>query len=124
MITRFTKLMEILIMKTEFCEEMRIKLIKAICEIYGDNLVSIILYGSVARNEATEDSDIDIALLVKNDDKMMYDKWQDVAVELDLEYDQLIATSLIEEEKFNKWKNVMPYYKNIEKDGIVLWKAA
>ncbi|MBR1635393.1 MAG: nucleotidyltransferase domain-containing protein [Lachnospiraceae bacterium] len=100
------------------------KLIPAVCKIYGDNLISIILYGSVARNTATEESDIDIALLVRNNDKAMYEKWLDVAVNLDLEYDQLISTSLIEVQKFNKWKKVMPYYINIEKEGIVLWKAA
>lgn len=100
------------------------RLVPAVCEIYGDNLCYIILYGSVARNTATEDSDIDIALLVKRDDKEMYDKWLEVAVELDLEYDQLITTSLIEEEKYNQWRTVMPYYRNIEKEGIILWKAA
>ena len=72
----------------------------------------------------TEESDIDIALLVRNNDKAMYEKWLDVAVNLVLEYDQLISTSLIEVQKFNKWKKVMPYYINIEKEGIVLWKAA
>ncbi len=41
------------------------KLVPAVREIYGDNLLKIILYGSVARNTATEDSDIDIAFLVK-----------------------------------------------------------
>ena len=100
------------------------KLVPAVCEIYGSNLISIILYGSVARNEATEESDIDVAVIVKNDDRRMYDQWLDVAVELDLQYDQLITTSIIEIEKFDKWRNVMPYYRNIEKEGIVLWKAA
>ena len=100
------------------------KLVPAVCEIYGDNLISIILYGSVARNEATEDSDIDIAFLVKNDTYELHDKMLDVIVELNLEYDQLISPLLIEIDKFNKWRNVMPYYINIEREGIVLWKAA
>ncbi len=54
----------------------------------------------------------------------MYEKWLDVVVELDLEYDQLITTARIEEDKFNEWRNVSPYYKNLEKEGIVLWEAA
>ena len=100
------------------------KLVPAICGIYGDNLISIILYGSVARNTATEDSDIDIAFFVKDDDPEMHDKMLDVIVELNLEYDQLISPSMIEIEKFEKWKKVLPYYINIEKEGIILWKAA
>ncbi len=26
--------------------------------------------------------------------------------------------------KENKWGNVVPFYKNIQSEGIVLWKAA
>ena len=100
------------------------KLVPAICEIYGENLLSIILYGSVARNEATEDSDIDIAFFVNYDSPELHDKMLDVIVELNLEYDQLINPSMIEIEKFNKWKKVMPYYISIEREGVVLWKAA
>ncbi|MBR1628321.1 MAG: nucleotidyltransferase domain-containing protein [Lachnospiraceae bacterium] len=97
---------------------------KSVRDIYGDNLVSVIVYGSVARNTATEESDIDVAIMVKKDDADMYDKWLDVVVKLDLEYDQVITTSLIEEKKFDEWKDIMPYYKNIQKEGVVLWKAA
>ena len=97
---------------------------ESVRDIYGDNLVSVIVYGSVARNTATEESDIDIAIMVKKDDADMYDKWLDVVVKLDLEYDQVITTSLIEEKKFDEWKDIMPYYKNIQKEGVVLWNVA
>ena len=50
------------------------------------------------------DLDIDIAFLVKKDNNDMYEKWLDVVVELDLEYDQLITTARIEEDKFNEWR--------------------
>lgn len=100
------------------------KLISEICDIYGDRLISIILYGSVARNTATIDSDIDIALLVKNDDPFMHDRMLDVLTDLDLEYDQVLSPSIIEKDKYDKWKAVLPYYRNIEKEGIVLWTAA
>lgn len=100
------------------------KIVPAVCDIYGKNLLSIILYGSVARNEATEESDIDIALIVTSDNRKMHKKMLDALSELDLEYNQVIAPSLILKENFDKWRDVMPYYKNIEKEGIVLWKAA
>ena len=99
-------------------------LVNAVCNIYGDNLISVILYGSVARNEATEDSDVDIALLVSKDDEVMHKRMLDILVDFDLEYDKMISPSLIEKEQFDKWKTVLPYYKNIEKEGIVLWTAA
>ena len=61
---------------------------------------------------------------VDENDLTMHDKLMDVLVDLDLEYDQVISPSLIEKKHFEKWKNVLPYYKNIENEGIVLWKAA
>lgn len=41
------------------------ELIKGLCELLHENLSMIILYGSVARNEATPESDIDIAIITK-----------------------------------------------------------
>ena len=98
--------------------------ISIICKIYGESLLSIILYGSVARNSATDDSDIDIAFIVTRDEAELHDKLLDVIVDLNLEYDQLISPSMIEIDIYNKWKKVLPYYKNIENEGVVLWKAA
>lgn len=46
--------------------------------IYGNNLKSIILYGSVARGTADEDSDVDIAMVIVNEDEAMYDKLLDI----------------------------------------------
>lgn len=40
------------------------QLIPEIVKIYGDLLVSVILYGSVARGTQTEESDIDIAVMI------------------------------------------------------------
>lgn len=111
-------------MRAELTEEMRDKLVSSICKIYGSNLVSIILYGSVARDASTDESDIDVAFIVTHDDSELHDKMLDVIVDLNLEYDQLIAPSMIEAEVFNKWRKVLPYYRNIDNEGIVLWKAA
>ena len=111
-------------MRAELTEEMRDKLVSSICKIYGSNLVSIILYGSVARDASTDESDIDVAFIVTHDDSELHDKMLDVIVDLNLEYDQLIAPSMIEAKVFNKWRKVLPYYRNIDNEGIVLWKAA
>ena len=92
--------------------------------VYGDNLQSIILYGSVARGTANEESDVDIALIIKNEDEKMYDKLLDIVVDIELEYNIVIAIVLIETALFEKWKNVSPFYKNITNEGIELWKAA
>ncbi|OYT38094.1 MAG: hypothetical protein B6U89_06320 [Desulfurococcales archaeon ex4484_58] len=42
------------------------KLVEALREVFGENLVSIIIYGSVARDEARRDSDLDLLIIARN----------------------------------------------------------
>ena len=43
----------------------------ALSEMYGDRLERVVLYGSRARGDATEDSDYDVAVFLKN----LSDRW-------------------------------------------------
>ena len=101
------------------------KLVPGLLTIYGDLLVSIILYGSVARGTQMDESDVDIAVIMKSGaTKEMYDQMLDLVVDLELECDKVLSVIRIDYEKFREWENVMPYYKNIKKDGVILWQAA
>jgi predicted nucleotidyltransferase len=43
-------------------------LLKAgLAEIYGDRLAGLVLYGSQARGDAREDSDVDVAVVLRGD---------------------------------------------------------
>lgn len=104
---------------------MRDELIEGLLNIFTDNIEAIILYGSVARNDSTPESDIDIAIIVKNDiddeTKARFIQW---SAEFDLEHDRVFSIIDIQEENLKKWGNVLPFYRNVQKEGIVLWKAA
>lgn len=106
-------------------EDLFQKLIPRVVNIYGDSLVSVILYGSVARGTQTDESDIDIAVILnrkETDDTR--EQMTDVVVDLELEYNKVLSILRIDYQKFQLWENVMPFYKNMKKDGIVLWRAA
>ncbi|RHR27178.1 nucleotidyltransferase domain-containing protein [Clostridium sp. AF19-22AC] len=101
------------------------ELVKGILDIMEERVVRIVLYGSVARGTSTEESDIDIALLVKgNLDKDTEDRLSDIIVDLNLKYDKVFSVIDIDYDKFQKWEKVMPFYQNVNREGIVLWKAA
>ncbi|MBQ7220670.1 MAG: nucleotidyltransferase domain-containing protein [Synergistaceae bacterium] len=93
-------------------------IVKAILSVMGDDAVKIILYGSVARGDNTWESDIDIAVLTAK-----YYRWDafDDLWEYGLKYDALFQIIPIEESMYNRLKPVKLFYRNIEKDGIVLW---
>lgn len=46
--------------------------------VYGDELVSIFLYGSYARGDYQSDSDIDVAAIVRGDRRSLQDKLKKV----------------------------------------------
>lgn len=101
------------------------RLTKGLIEIYGDLLVSILLYGSVARGTQQEESDIDIALLMKpGSTKEMKDNMCNLIVDLELEYNEVLSVLHIDYDKFLEWENTMPFYKNMKNDGVILWQAA
>ena len=101
------------------------QLIPEIVEIYGDLLVSVILYGSVARGTQTDESDIDIAVMLRSKESDdMKDRMTDVIVDLELEHNKVLSVLRIDYEKFKIWEDAMPFYKNMKEDGVVLWSVA
>lgn len=108
----------------EGLQELFDKLIPEFQNIFGNVLNQIILYGSVAKGTYSEESDIDIALIVGTYTKEMHEKMIDFTVELELEYNKVLSVLLIDYNNFKEWEAVLPFYKNVKKDGIMLWSAA
>lgn len=85
----------------------------------------IILYGSVARNETTYESDIDIAIIIKKEmDDQTKKRFISWAADMDIRYEKVFSIVDIQEDNMKKWERVLPFYQNIRKEGIVLWRAA
>lgn len=99
-------------------------LVQMLLEIYGNSIKSIVLYGSVARGTYTEESDIDVAVIIEKYTKQMHDEMNDRIVDLELEYNKVLSVLLIDKDKYNKWIDVVPFYQNVQNEGVYLWKAA
>lgn len=92
--------------------------------IYGESLREIILYGSYARGTQTEESDVDIALLLDRPPKKnVTDQMIDCVAAHELESEKVLSVIDIQTEQYNDWKKQLPFYSNIDKEGIVIWKA-
>jgi len=89
----------------------------------GDSISKIILYGSYAREDNREDSDIDIMILTpltEDEIKGIENKLYDLAYDYGLEYDVVISVNIKNEEHFNYWLGALPYYDNIKREGVIL----
>ena len=93
--------------------------------IYGSCLEKVVLYGSYARGEQTEESDVDIALILnKEPSREMTSRMVDCTASSELKAGKVLSVIDIQKEKYEYWKDAVPFYKNIGKEGIVLWQEA
>ncbi len=103
------------------------KKISAMCrelnQIYGDYMTEVILYGSYARGEESAESDVDIALVLRQSQTAeQRNKMTDIVVDCELDLGITISVITINRSEYLEWRNSLPFYKNIEKEGITLWK--
>ena len=97
-------------------------LIKELRAIYGNLLLQAILYGSYARGEETDESDVDIALLIEGKaDSEMTEKMLVCVARCELECGKVLSVVDIDSKKYSEWSDTLPFYRNIKKEGIVLW---
>ena len=101
------------------------ELVDGILAIFDTQVIRIVLYGSYARGTNTPESDVDVALLLNGSLNIETEnKLSDLVVDLNLKYDKVFSVIDIDYAVFQKWENVTPFYRNVNKEGIVLWKAA
>ena len=87
---------------------------------YGDRLAGLVLYGSVARNEDDEESDIDLLILLDGD----FDYFEELRVIIDilfptqLESDRLISAKPANVDAFHEGR--LQLYRNAKREGIVV----
>lgn len=90
-------------------------------KIYGTKLESLILYGSCARGDFENDSDIDILILLNVPLESINSERKrilDISDKLDLEYDVVLAPMVQNYELYQKYISVSVFYQNVEREGV------
>ena len=100
--------------------------VREVSRIYGSHLRKIILYGSYARGDFREDSDIDIMILVDLDDseiKAAGRRLSDVTFDINFDFDVLIMP-IVQNAAFSEhWVGAYPFFNQINNEGIELYAA-
>ena len=91
---------------------------KEIRKLYGERLKEVILYGSWARGEATEESDIDLLVVLGGEvaPGREIDRMIDIITEMNLKYGVLISVHPVSEDDFHKLKS--PLLINVRREGV------
>jgi predicted nucleotidyltransferase len=88
----------------------------------GSQIYEIIWYGSTARGEATEDSDIDVAIIAEREDFVFRKQVGSISSWFSLEFDTLVDARIIAYAKYHgEWGRLSLLVDEIVKDGKSLW---
>jgi uncharacterized protein len=91
-----------------------------LAEILGDNLHTVILYGSRARGDAAEDSDIDVLCVMEGpfDYGDLLDRTSEATAEISLKYDVVLSRTFVTGQDYASRKT--PFLMNVRREGVAL----
>ena len=89
-------------------------------ELLGDDLDSIVLYGSQARGDAEEGSDIDVLCVMKKtfDYGELILRTSEITAELSLKYDVVLSRSFASLEDYKTRQT--PFLMNVRREGVAV----
>lgn len=97
--------------------------IENIKNLLKNRLKKVILYGSYARGDYNNSSDIDIMILTDFSDEEIEEYREqiyDIAYDIELENNVFFSPLIRNIDVFNKRTDYIPFYRNVKEEGVVL----
>lgn len=94
-------------------------------QLLGGDFLRACVYGSYARGEysSADESDIDIAIFTNrpaNEFYCLIEEISEATFEYNVKYDIMLSPVFQNENDFNRMLKVLPYYQNIQREGIAI----
>ena len=94
-------------------------------QLLGGDFLRACVYGSYARGEysSADESDIDIAIFTNrpaNEFYCLIEQISEATFEYNVKYDIMLSPVFQNENDFNRMLKVLPYYQNIQREGIAI----
>lgn len=97
--------------------------VREVKRVLGREMDKVIVYGSYARGDYDENSDIDIMVLTSRPEekiKLVEYELYDVAFDFLMEYGIDISVIVKNKDHFNYWLGALPFYDNVKREGVVI----
>jgi predicted nucleotidyltransferase len=89
--------------------------------LLADNLISLRLFGSRVRGEGTEESDLDVLIVLREKNRALCRRIITEALEIDLAYDTNLAPTILSVEEYQQNRDYStPFYRNVERESLPL----
>lgn len=96
---------------------------KSIISLLDGRVKKVLLYGSRARGDNTNESDIDCILVVDHVDNRITDVIDDFAAVMLIKYGAVFSIIPVNENNFDE-RIYNPLFINVNREGIVLWQKS
>jgi len=103
-------------------EEQAVKaFVSAIRKKLKDQLLEIKIFGSKVRGDYSQDSDIDILIVLKERSKYIIDTLYEKLLDIELEYDSKISLTIFSEAEYQHNVNAhTPFMESLANEGVAL----
>ena len=104
-----------------------VTLVDRLHQRYGEDLLRVVLFGSKARGDFDEESDLDVLIVVRMPDDNYWRHWNEIVTttyDLELTYSVVFSFIIKDEPEYalmRQWNLLLN--RNIEQDGIELWTS-
>ena len=108
------------------CSQIEVRMIiaqlrESLANIFPDEPFDVILFGSYARNDADDGSDIDVMFLVDSSRQTIQEKhWQvgEAAAEVLMDHGIVVSPIVENRAYYHANANILPFFKNVQREGV------
>lgn len=91
--------------------------------ILGKDLYQIYLYGSCARGDDNNDSDIDVMIIIDSEKLCQYeDELDKITGDISVKNEVLLSTQYVSKKEWLRKQKFLPYYQNILNEGKLIYQ--
>ena len=100
------------------------EVVQASKDTLGSKLDKVILFGSYARGDFDEESDIDFLIVANVSQEEASIQRANIRSKIpfvDLDYNIVVSLNVTGRETYNNYADILPVYKNVVKEGVLLY---
>jgi predicted nucleotidyltransferase len=112
---------KVMINENEQLKEVLTKIVQFSHEVFGNQLEEVILFGSYARGDYVDGSDVDVMVVANMDDQVLQShqmEYSRLGTALAMQYGILLSVVLQDSDTLRRWKNTIPFYRNVMTEGV------
>jgi len=88
---------------------------------FPGELVNMLVFGSKARGDATEESDIDVIVISRSDDKKLAKDIRYTGYDLEIEHGIILSIQVYSEKHINYLRNIpAQFIQNVDREAVAI----